>query len=79
MIENEVGYVYFVRMGTYVKIGHTMDVAARMKTIQTSCPAEIHLMTFLKDCTEPVEIPPPVVRKNFFDAVLSSPLVVQRS
>lgn len=96
--------VYFVRMGTFVKIGHTLDVASRMKTIQTSCPGDIHLMqlvpgsaeierafhrrfhrynskgewfaimgtlaTFLKDCTAPVEIPEPITKANFFDALL---------
>lgn len=49
---NDVGYVYFVRMGTFVKIGHTLDVAARMKTIQTSCPAEIHLMKLVPGTVE---------------------------
>jgi hypothetical protein len=105
MPENDVGYVYFVRMGVTVKIGHTMDVRSRLKTIQTACPGEIHLAgfvpgspeverdfhrqfrqyrthgewftiqgtlaTFLRDCTEPVAIPPPITRKNFFDAILT--------
>lgn len=48
----QVGYVYFVKMGTFVKIGHTMDVAARMKTIQTSCPAEIHLLRIERGTVE---------------------------
>lgn len=100
----QVGYIYFVRMGTFVKIGHTLDVAARMKTIQTSCPAKIDLLRlergtvdlersfhrqfekyrtkgewfaiqgalakFLKECTAPVDIPEPIKRANFFDALL---------
>jgi hypothetical protein len=103
---NDVGYVYFVRMGAAVKIGHTMDIASRLKTIKTSCPDQVHLMgfvpgsreieldfhrrfkqhrehgewfaiqgslaTFLNDCPPPAEIPPPIVRKNFFDALLES-------
>lgn len=102
----ETAYIYFVRMGAFVKIGITRDVAARMKAIQTSSPEKIVLLkiergtvedeqrfhhrfrryrangewfalqgwlaTFLKDCTGPVEIPPPIVKPNFFDALYPS-------
>jgi hypothetical protein len=98
------GYIYFVRMSTFVKIGFTTDVAARMKAIQTSSPEKIVLLrierghvedervfhqrfrkyrangewftlqgwlaAFLKDFPGPVEIPAPIKRKNFFDALL---------
>lgn len=49
---NAVGYVYFARMGTFVKIGHTLDVAARLKTIQTSCPGEVCLMRLVPGTVE---------------------------
>jgi len=101
--DRAVGYIYFVRMGAFVKIGFTVDVAARLKAIQTSSPEQIVLLriesgtmeterafhhrfrrykangewfalqgwlaTFLKDCAGPVDVPPPIKRPNFFDAI----------
>jgi hypothetical protein len=48
----EAGYIYFVRMGAFVKIGFTTDVAARMKAIQTSSPEKIVLLRIERGAVE---------------------------
>lgn len=46
--KSDAGWVYFIKAGNSVKIGRSMDVRNRLKSIQTGCPYEARLVKVLR-------------------------------
>jgi hypothetical protein len=38
------GFVYFIRMGPWVKIGYSIDPDRRLRTLQTASPVRLELL-----------------------------------